>query len=707
MYLRSLRGTGIKCHVNVFYIDKLSVALNELVFYFQGTVSERLFNMHGPYSTTPHPSTSVIAQQLANPPLGLHIGSQIFNMNQVSQTQPISLNPPPEYSASQMTIARPENQFHNVTSLPITSLPINSSLAGTLQVSQIDAVNGNLPSLPQYNFNPNSHASAMPSSNIVKLPSLSSSFLNQVNTLGQVPTFQLVTDQGTFNIQSIIPDTSPVEIQPAQCQQISNTGGQTFVPVLRDSHPAAEKIVSVNVQQTVEDTNYNSVAPVQILYMVDGAQSLGSHEVTGLKFGDSLTQATSTLESNPRVLTVNSGCETVISASVAQPVALENSAPVNIVELKQDNAGGVKHGQVTTHGVMLEQQPVVQQDFTAAPLSAENQPSHLHITYETKSGENGQPMLQQIFLPHGDVVTLSLDEVAASTESVKPVESVNSLGVTGAHDEGSANEEVSKVLGSKRSKNTPKIITKKTKNSQSRPRVGKSQTKTNPGKSQNGTMTESRNLSNALNVSKQSISSHAALKVTFEDLNKTNMKVSQAADLEDIPVNTKVKSRQFSGNSDMDGRSRKSSGNSLISEISGLTPSNLSSPNLFHDKIPFVISNIEGMDLSEIEASPSWEEMYQTVNVERPEVDIETEDHQHTTLADSGLDEHSVSEVVYNDKIVDIRNMKVEQHSSGTKNKKSTEKNRLDNINEDMKISRRPFQKKRANNKSQTSLPTM
>jgi hypothetical protein len=282
---------------------------------------------------------------------------------------------------------------------------------------------------------------------------------------------------------------------------------------------------------------------------------------------------------------------------------------------------------------------------SSSGVGSEQIPSQIQISFQTCSTENDQlSFTQQIILPHGNVVTLPLIPMSSSKDVDMPMPASistfsskeNMTQVNNVSHDG-----VPEHIKSHQRENLPqdcieqraKIVT-----------VDKHIiTESNPSKSRNcsGNSRKSRNSSDSSDKSKRSV-------VHFSDTSKleshqehghANLRPETLTDFHFVTKINKSRHRQYSGNSEHGDRSRKSSGNSVFSETSshtsGLTLSNLASPNIFLDKEKgiFFIQSMDGLD--EID-NAQLVDLIQAVEADQT---IGTEKHGKTSANERNVDE--------------------------------------------------------------------
>ena len=563
--------------------------------------------------------------------------------------------PPPKYGENQ-SIYRPGNQSNIMTSLPEQQILANVNQSN---FHQTEAKYGNQSSekslfIPQQmqqmrilNLDNIPYMRNMPQSIDPPFRILNSFSLNMENpqgpgnlaqqmSLDPSQVFQLVTDQGVFNIQSIVP--VPMHNHPIPNVVNGPPVPQTVSHFSVDSNVAGNQLL-LNQPMALENmengsTNkdngtclyrpvpvYNSSTGLtQIVYVPD----MTDHQSGGSPLGNI-----------PLVVSVG-----------GNPLSVPNIDGRNVLE------------RVDARSFHQNQELATVTSQTASSVA--NTPSQICVSYETQSQETGEPIIQQFILPPGDqsgVVTLPI-----ITPGNKPVQQ-KETGVAMTTNDVSINQSYSvKVSQRSKGKNEPQLLVqgspltqenlqghlktidgklqsvKQHKHDPTKPRVksrhvsGASRSRNESGRSrsrnesglgsrsrnESGTSRSrnisgtdrSRNISGLSNASKTSlIMAHVTKKLHSlqEHMFESGHRL--------VP---RSRSRQVSGNSEAAGdRSRKSSGNSLLSENSSLPFSNLSSPNIFLDKEKgvFFIQSLDGLEMCEIGASPSFEEMIRGTEV--------------------------------------------------------------------------------------------
>ena len=655
-------------------------------------------------------SQSVIAQQLATPPMSVN---PIYNLNQY---QSVRLSAPPVYTGNQVTDIETRNQSttqHSQSVLPVKiddcvppqsnlqqMLPTNHLAYGNLQILPIGHNQGM--SLMESNANQILPPGPLPLTNTVEIlpqyneetnlvpvslvPNYCSfkvqmrDVVNQTLASGTIPTSQQLTDQGNLNITATVP-AGAFATHPAVLHEKSATfDNRGQVRTENMNHHFVLEPEQMNQQSNTLQT------PMQVLYMVEKPQNILATNQTAL-ISNNETQIP--LQSSG-VVEMSGGLNTV--SRTAGKLLLPRSDNGTNTVLVSDNGpyscdSGLNQSSVLIPKGGNSQQGYLSQSHTSCseapsqvpesqtsqeqptPVSGQDGfPTQLHITYQTNSAETGQPVLQHVLLPHGEIITLNLGQLSAASqlpgtsqlpamsqlaqvekqvmphdsrsqnaiiatsdsinylshvEQRESLEGINTMSTVAATDRNPV--KIAQGHAMPQSNNT-KVHQRKER--EIKPHIN---TGSNPQKTRFLSGGNIRKTKSARSTGARSITPHTGLRVTFEDNNDAEIKTLHADTFQDWE--SKLKPRHYSGNSDLGNRSRKSSGNSLFSDTSfhSVFPfSNLSSPNIFHDKDRgiFFIQSLDGMDLNEIEPSPTWEDMYQSGET------------YHMTQSDNALDNH-------------------------------------------------------------------
>ncbi|XP_052788266.1 uncharacterized protein LOC128223070 [Mya arenaria] len=555
-----------------------------------------------------------------NPPMMDHSNFQLFmppppkyreNLSYTNKLREMSRNMTFSMTSQPMTphlVTSHHVTSHQMTSLPVTTLSM-TSLAPQANMSNYGLIHPIVQQQIQNNQSQSfvdqhlSHLQQMQLQSPVEIvqraniiesqPPMVPTLVQQM-TLDPSQSYQLVTDQGVFNIESIVPvqNNSKQTLPNSQVvQQISIDAGQSFIP------QSVQHIVSNVPEPIMQDNNPSCVyrpVPVfdnatgltQIMYVLDNGE----------------INRASSVESD-----LGGNIPLIVSAheNEVNNAATQLSRKPNIVEVHQHDGSSQS---IPSHTKNTRDQIV-----NHIPPSSNPLPSHIHISYETQSSDNVQQVIQQFNIPEsagvvtlpfiplsGDIVTGDAGEQVPNNVT-KASNRANTPGPSVTFKDQSDNFKPVSLTKENLNENLDSIKgemdSKKKKNYDTTMRRVKS-------RNVSGSSRKSRNPSGVSNSSRTSvIMSHVSKKL---HLFQESMHESQHGQ-----KLSSSRSRQVSGNSETGDRSRKSSGNSLISETSSLPFSNLSSPNIFLDKEKgiFFIQSIDGMEMCEIEASPSIEEM--------------------------------------------------------------------------------------------------
>ena len=587
---------------------------------------------------------------------GQILAGQGHHFSGQSHMQHVLLHPPPQYGVQQSNLERQWNQSQlnfpinvNQTNYLLTGdhqvLPVipvfkqgpeGQVVPGSMPVTEVQGQNGNQARSVQISFSHNdtvqtmrstdSHTNNFVSSQIAG-PNTNNSVVKDLNSLlnpvqsQPVRQYQIVSDQG---VQLVNVQSSDVE---------QNIGEQTITSdqVQRSDKPeggVSSSQVSLDQSENINPNIYFQFvqeSPEKVKQVpIDKNTKLNTliHKPTVSIQNDyefiarPLPVVANDCERNIQKessghsveeLTEDSSPRTNLRKTNEDQALMEDSLSENSSEMILDDAAD-QAGQVPqqTNQTQLIVPVSLFQSFNTNGTGAQQIPSQIQISFQTCTSESNQPSLtQQIILPHGNVVTLPLMPVSSnkdismstdiSTSSMEKVtqDNVVSIDVVPDNIKNISRENIQSEEGIGQ---RPKYLAIDKGN----------KTEQIPSKSRNcsGNSRKSRSSSGSSDKSKRSA-------VHFSDTDKleslqehghASLRPESLTDFHFVSKLNRSRHRQFSGNSEHGDRSRKSSGNSVFSETSshasGLTLSNLASPNIFLDKEKgiFFIHSIDGLD---------------------------------------------------------------------------------------------------------------
>lgn len=361
---------------------------------------------------------------------------------------------------------------------------------------------------------------------------------------------------------------------------------------------------SVNVPSSVlqDDSMRNSEALVNRLRNVENVHFMENNQ--NRNYTDEVVYKIAKSTFNPTVENYGNGVETLPSSHVSS-----GSTVVSNNEVGHSESAHILPTDQTVAPVSYV--PVL--DSNSEPN--EDLPSQIQISFKTCSSSGDQiGFSQQIVMPHSNVVTLPLIPMC-STESAGGLSSATYQ---------IANDQIIKAQDGEHSRNIDAMASDNLKgkvstiieddNELEKPDSQLSRLKV--VRSRNVSGRKSRNSSGSSEKSRNSSASSEKSR-NFSGSSEKSRKLSDHGqecylDIRNEHFNDghfmskldKIRHRQMSGNSDHNDRSRKSSGNSISdtsSHVSGLTLSNLASPNIFHDKDKGIFF-MQSLEFSEIDS---------------------------------------------------------------------------------------------------------